>query len=91
MDDEPTRKAAEELYAALSAKGRDPGMDDRAVSAGIKFNDADLLGVPVEVVLGPKNLVGGQVEIRLRTEGKTMLVKQGEALREIENLLDKFK
>lgn len=91
MDDEPTRMAAESLYTALMAKGRDAGMDDRPVSAGIKFNDADLIGVPIEVIIGPKNLASGEIEIRFRADGTSRLVKTEDAVKEIENLLDKFK
>jgi prolyl-tRNA synthetase len=50
----------------LSSRGVDILVDDRAESAGVKFNDADLVGIPLRVILGPKNLKVGKAELKVR-------------------------
>ena len=62
--------AAEELYRRLVEGGVDVLYDDRDVSPGVKFADADLLGVPVRLVVGAKGLARGVVEWRSRTTGE---------------------
>ncbi|MEK9660043.1 MAG: proline--tRNA ligase [Chloroflexota bacterium] len=70
-DQPAVAEAAEALYAALGAAGHDVLYDDRVESAGVKFNDADLLGLPVRVVVSPRNLKSGVVELRRRRDGAT--------------------
>lgn len=61
---------AEKIYSDLKAKGYEVLFDDRAdVSAGVKFNDADLLGMPVQIIVGEKKLKDGMCELKVR---KTM-------------------
>jgi prolyl-tRNA synthetase len=67
MKDDAQRDAAEALYKALKASGVDALLDDRDERAGVKFKDADLLGIPVKVVVG-KSLAEGTVEVSLRRE-----------------------
>ena len=59
-------KLAEEIYAALMAKGVDVIIDDRDDRPGVKFKDADLVGFPIRVGIGEKSLAKGEVEIKLR-------------------------
>ena len=54
---------AERLYAALEACGLEVILDDRAVSAGVMFSDADLLGVPLRIILSPRGIREGLAEI----------------------------
>ncbi|MCX6137096.1 MAG: His/Gly/Thr/Pro-type tRNA ligase C-terminal domain-containing protein [Ignavibacteriales bacterium] len=64
-------KKSEELYDALCAKGLMVLFDDRTtVSPGFKFKDADLLGMPLHVIVGDKNLKNGQIELKERATGK---------------------
>ena len=63
------RGAADRLYDDLRAAGLEVLYDDRAESPGVKFNDADLLGLPVRVVVSPRNLRDGVVELRPRRGG----------------------
>ncbi len=74
---------AEELYAALEEKGFEVLMDDRDERAGVKFKDADLVGIPWRVVIGEKNLKDGLVEIKERKTGTVEKVKVGEAVEAI--------
>jgi prolyl-tRNA synthetase len=70
LDDENIKKTAEELYDGLSKAGVDVLLDDRDDRAGVKFKDADLLGIPVRVTIGDKNLKNGNVELKLRQDAK---------------------
>ena len=64
--------AADNLYAQLNAAGIETLYDDRIdQAAGVKFNDADLLGLPIRLVVSPRNLRDGVVEIRGRTDADT--------------------
>ncbi|OGW33032.1 MAG: proline--tRNA ligase [Nitrospirae bacterium GWC2_42_7] len=75
MNDPKTVKIAEKLYSELSARGIDVLMDDRAERAGVKFKDADLIGIPVQIILGEKNLKEGLVEIKNRKTKEAVKVK----------------
>jgi len=62
-DDEQVRSIADQLYEELQANGIEVIYDDRNVSAGVMFSDADLLGVPLRVVVSPRNIKEGCCEI----------------------------
>jgi prolyl-tRNA synthetase len=62
--------AAEAIVAQLEARGRSVLIDDREASAGIKFADADLLGVPVQLTVGAKGIGRGVVERKVRATGE---------------------
>jgi prolyl-tRNA synthetase len=59
---------ARELYAALEKAGVEVLWDDRDERPGVKFKDADLIGIPLRVTIGAKALAGGNVELKARTE-----------------------
>ncbi len=65
-------ETAEKIYAELLDHGIDVLLDDRDERAGVKFKDADLLGTPVRVIVGLKGVKKGQIEIRLRSESKSI-------------------
>jgi len=67
--EEPTA-AAEALYRELRAAGTEVLLDDRDARAGVKFADADLIGVPVQLVVGAKGLARGVVERKVRATGE---------------------
>ena len=69
VKDQRSMDVAEELYTALEKKGLEVLMDDRDERAGVKFKDADLVGVPWRVIIGEKNLKDGLVEIKERKTG----------------------
>lgn len=64
----------EQIYLELQGKGFEVLLDDRKDSAGVKFNDADLIGVPVRIVIGNRALKEGCVELKLRKGGESQLV-----------------
>ena len=67
-------KAAEELYQELTAQGLEVLLDDRDERAGVKFKDADLIGIPYRVTIGPKKLAEGKVEVKNRRSGEVLSV-----------------
>ncbi|MDP6799662.1 MAG: proline--tRNA ligase [SAR202 cluster bacterium] len=86
-DNEDVAKAAEALYAQLGEAGFETLFDDRTDTAGVKFNDADLLGLPIRVVVSPRNLKQDVVEIKLRSSDDAVTVAPDEALGKIRELL----
>jgi len=90
VGEDAVRQAAEQLYEDLRTAGIEVIYDDRDEAPGVKFADADLLGVPIRVVLSPRNLEHGELEIKYRVPGKTKdtdMVPLGEAARWIEDKL----
>jgi prolyl-tRNA synthetase len=61
-------EAAEGLSKDLEDQGIDVLVDDRDERAGVKFNDADLIGIPIRITVGSRGLANGQVEVKMRTE-----------------------
>ena len=87
-DKDNVSQAANNLYETLSANGLEVLYDDRHESAGVKFNDADLLGIPVRIVVSNRNLKQGAVEIKSRTSEEGTMVRIDNAYTEIESLLE---
>jgi prolyl-tRNA synthetase len=75
------RKAAEEIVEALAREGVEVLYDDRDERAGVKFKDADLVGIPIRIAVGKKGLAGGQAEWKLRSSKQVELVPLGEVAR----------
>ncbi|MEW6701692.1 MAG: proline--tRNA ligase [Bacteroidota bacterium] len=84
MKNNAVSTACEKIYIELIADGYEVLYDDRNdVSAGFKFNDADLLGMPLQVIVGEKNLKDGNIELKNRQTGEKRIVM-------IEQLLDEL-
>ena len=75
-----TDGACEQLYRALSAKGVDVLYDDLDQRPGAKFATADLIGIPWQVLIGPKGLAEGKVEVKRRADGSRDLMTPADAL-----------
>jgi prolyl-tRNA synthetase len=69
-----TRAKAEEIYNILQKEGISTLLDDREERAGVKFNDADLIGCPIRVTVGEKALKEGRVELKPRREKDNQLI-----------------
>ena len=82
------REPAEQLYQTLSENGIEVLFDDREETPGVKFKDADLIGIPLRVTLGEKNLKKGLAEIKKRRTGEVSLVKKEEVLLKIKEMID---
>ncbi len=65
-----TDPACERLYAELTAKGIDTLYDDRDERPGAKFATADLIGIPWQILVGPRGLAEGKVEVKRRADGR---------------------
>jgi prolyl-tRNA synthetase len=66
--DGQAKAVADQLHADLTKLGVDVLVDDRDQRPGVKFKDADLIGIPLRIVLGDKSLANNEVELKLRTE-----------------------
>lgn len=82
---------AEDLYSKLNQSGIQVVIDDREESAGIKFKDADLLGIPIHVVIGQRTLKEDSVEIKLRKGGISRKVKIDQVMSEVGSILNEDK
>lgn len=82
------RDGAERLYNALKEKGIEVLLDDRDVRPGIKFKDAELIGIPLRMVLGNAFTESGTVEIQTRIEKKREYTTEAEAVKMVQYFLD---
>jgi prolyl-tRNA synthetase len=85
--EEETTQMAETLYTELPAQGFEVLYDDRAERPGVKFNDADLVGVPVRVTVSHRSLARGGVEVKRRDASERMIVRLDDLAGEICHLL----
>lgn len=81
-----TRAKAEEIHHQLQSAELTVLFDDRDERAGVKFNDADLIGCPIRVTVGEKNLKDGMVELKPRKDRENSLVNSSEIISAIQNL-----
>jgi prolyl-tRNA synthetase len=85
--DETVSAAANDIYARLQAAGVEVLYDDRDERPGVKFKDADLIGIPLRIVVGAKNLVDGRVELKQRRGGDMDLLGIDEAITRVTGLV----
>jgi len=74
------------LYNSLIQSGIEVLWDDRDDRAGVKFNDADLIGVPYQLIIGDKGLAQGTVEFKLRKDGAVTRLAPDQALKHAQTL-----
>ena len=91
QDDADVVNAAENIYKQLLDKGIEVLLDDRDERAGVKFKDADLIGIPVRITVGKKALADGNVELKLRTEPKPTLIPVDSAVAKTAELVNSLK
>lgn len=83
------KEAAEKIYIELLDTGADVLIDDRVETAGVKFKDSDLMGIPVQITVGRRNLQEDTVEIKNRNSGKRTRVTVGEVSKRVTAFLTK--
>lgn len=88
MDNEDVSRAGEEIYQELREKGIEVLLDDRDESPGIKFKDADLLGIPLRVTVGIKSLRQGRVEIKWRDSKDVVKVNRSQTTAQVIKMID---
>ncbi len=74
VGDDRLSQAAEDLYKKLMDRGLEVVLDDRDERAGVKFKDADLIGIPLRVTIGAKRLAEGSLEVQFRKSGDMVVV-----------------
>ncbi len=88
-DNEKIVGVAENLYTKLQESLIDVLYDERRnVSPGFKFKDADLLGMPLQIIVGEKNVVNGNVEVKERATGKRQIIELGKVVNYVEKNLE---
>jgi len=85
--DEKIMSVASDIYKDLTSKGERVLFDDRDERAGVKFKDADLIGIPVQITIGQKTLSQDKIELKKRASKQNILVERNEILKEISNTL----
>ena len=85
LEKEENRQVAEQLYTDLAAAGVEVLYDDRAETAGVKFNDADLVGLPLRAVVSKRSLQNGGIELKLRSQKEGHIAPLEDAVRVIRN------
>ena len=84
-------KASEEIYSQLSESGAEVLLDDRDVRGGVKFKDADLIGVPIRITIGAKSIAENCAEVKLRRESEITKVPLDEVKEKVLQLIEKLK
>ena len=88
LSDEEVAAAADRLYAQLWEQGFETLYDDRVdQAAGVKLNDADLIGLPVRLVVSPRNLKNNVVEVKGRKDSEAETVPTDELLSSLRQIL----
>jgi prolyl-tRNA synthetase len=81
---------SEKLYSELEQAGWEVLFDDRLESPGVKFNDADLLGIPIRVTISPRTLEEASIEIKLRSEKKAQVIPLADLAAKLKELTDRI-
>lgn len=87
VKDDEIMTAAEKIYSELMNKGYEVIIDDRDVGPGFKLKDAELIGIPVHIAVGPRTIKEGEAELKLRKGGVSRNVKLEDVAKEVETLL----
>ena len=86
VQDEIQMTLGEEIYSELRSEGIDALIDDRGERAGVKFKDADLIGIPWRVVVG-RGAIEGNVELVNRSDRDTVVLPKAEAISSLLNVI----
>ncbi len=86
---EPQQEAGEKIYNELTEAGFEVLYDDRMERAGIKLNDADLVGIPLRITIGDKSLAEGKIELKLRNESDLVRVDLSEIIEKSTEFLER--
>ncbi len=87
VKDEESMQVAESIYENLINAGIEVLLDDRDARAGVKFADAELIGIPIRVTIGPKGIADGVVELTTRSDGEMDLIKIDDVISTITDFL----
>ena len=90
MDSQEQVKTADKIYEDLRNAGIEVLYDDRNDRPGVKFNDADLIGLPIRITIGDKSLKDNKVELKARAETDMTLVDLENVVEAVKNLAEKL-
>lgn len=90
IDNEEVRALSFEIYEKLRQKGIDTLIDDRNESPGSKFADADLIGMPIRLVVSPKLCAKNEVELKIRKTGEIIIVKSDSLYDTIDEIIEQM-
>jgi len=88
LDNPEVTDIAEKIYREFESAGLEVLFDDRKESPGVKFNDADLLGIPIRVTISPRTLEKGSAEVKKRGEKESQLVPLEEIVERLKELIN---
>jgi prolyl-tRNA synthetase len=88
MDSEAQIEAADKIYQELQDAGIDVLIDDRDLRPGVKFNDADLIGLPIRITIGDKSLKDGNIELKARSSSEMALVPVDQVVEAVQRLAE---
>ncbi|MBI5286004.1 MAG: proline--tRNA ligase [Deltaproteobacteria bacterium] len=88
VKDKRLMDVAERVYEEMASAGIEVLMDDRDERPGVKFNDADLIGTPVRIIIGPKALERNAVEVKLRKGGEPFFVDVGDVVGRVREMIN---
>lgn len=91
IDDKNVESVSTKIYDDLVKKGISVLIDDRDIMPGIKFSDADLMGMPLRLVVSPRSLTNGEVEIKDRKSGEVLMVKKEDVVSKILEIIKEDK
>ncbi len=87
MSNDEVRKVSEQIYNILVKENMEPIIDDREERPGFKFKDADLIGIPIHIIVGKRSLKNGFCEVKLRSEEKKTNVAPKEIVTYVKKLI----
>jgi len=87
QDDDKVASTAEQIYKDLTDAGIEVLLDDRELRGGVKFKDADLIGIPIRATVGQRSVAEGQVEVKLRREAQTLKVPLADVTAKVADLV----
>ncbi len=84
------KEKSEDIYQLLQEENIEVLIDDRKERAGVKFNDADLIGCPIRITVGARSLKNGKLEVKLRQTGEELEIEVDDVLEEVNELISKL-
>jgi len=87
IDDVDVKQLSFDIYDRLGKQGIDVLIDDRDMSPGVKFADADLMGMPIRLVVSPKLIANNEIELKIRKTGEVIIVKTNELYSKLNDLI----
>ena len=87
VEQEDVKNEADSLYESLTSNGANVLYDDRIESPGVKFNDADLIGLPIRLVVSARNIDQGVIEVKKRSDSDAVKISKDEVVKYVTDLL----